>query len=109
MKGPVVVAREGEEIPLSKEEVSILSLGPKFCVLNNLNEEEFANNIEQAILKYKWDSMGDEKKEKDKEGADIAIDAILDEEEIIEAEEAIKEQEAQRRNIFDRDNKIWDY
>ena len=42
MRNPVVVCRRGESIQLSDDELSVLRLGPKFCVYANLDEEEFA-------------------------------------------------------------------
>ena len=83
MKGPVVVSKDGENLVIDDDENEFLSLGPKFCIFNYLDEEEYANNLEQAILKYKWDKMGEDKKNgKEKDPADDAINAVLDDDEI---------------------------
>ena len=58
---PVLVCRQGEEVYLSKNELSVLKLGPKFCEYNNLDEVEFEIEVEQMILKYKWETIGDDK------------------------------------------------
>ena len=80
MKGPVIVAGDDELINLDDDESEFLSLRPEYCIFKNLSEEEYENNVEQAILKYKWDSMGDEEKEKKPvDPADIAMEAVLDE------------------------------
>ena len=34
---------------------------PKFNILGHLSEENFEVELEQCILKYKWDVMGEEK------------------------------------------------
>ena len=41
--------------------MSVLKLGPKFCEYNNLDEVEFEIEVEQMILKYKWETIGDDK------------------------------------------------
>ena len=38
MRNPVVVEWEDEDIQLSEDEMDVLSLGPKFCLLKNLDE-----------------------------------------------------------------------
>ena len=60
LSDPMVVCRAGEDILLSEEELCVLRLGPKFCELDNLDEVNFEKEVEQTILKYKWDSMSDE-------------------------------------------------
>ena len=60
---PVVVCREGEEISLNEDEMSLLRLGPKFCEFTNLDEVDFEIEVEQMILKYKWETMKDAKDE----------------------------------------------
>ena len=54
---PVVVEGVGETIVLSEDEREALKLGPKFCVLNDLCEETFEADIEECLLKVKWDMM----------------------------------------------------
>ena len=63
LKGPVIVEREGHPLLLSRGERVILTLGPKFCVYEDCNEEKFVTNIEISFLKYKWDRMSDTDKE----------------------------------------------
>ena len=57
---PVIVQGLGETILLNDDEREALKLGPKFCVFNDLNEEVFEADIEECLLKVKWDMMGDE-------------------------------------------------
>ena len=38
---------------------------------------EFSNNLEQTIIKYKWNELGEEQNDKKKDSADIAIDFII--------------------------------
>ena len=104
MKGPVVVCREGEEIELSEGEKKVLMLGPKFCVLKNLDEGEFEGCVEECILKYKWDKMGEDGGNKKHEGdkdLDELLEALLDEEEAEKLEEDLLEIEAKRRTVYD--------
>ena len=61
---PVVVCRHGEEIVLSKDEQEILSLGGKFNILSNLDEENFEVEVEQMLMKYRWEIKGEENKTK---------------------------------------------
>ena len=112
LKGPVVVCEDGEEMNLTKEETEVHSLGPKFCILNDLKEEEFENNLEQALIKYKWEVMGEEIKKKKTCGedpADVAIDAILDENEKNEVEEQLRILEAKSRMVYDSGDGGWSY
>ena len=55
MNKPVIVCRNDEEIHLSDEELSELALGPKFCVFNNLNEETFDREVEECVIKFRWE------------------------------------------------------
>ena len=64
LRDPVIVCRQGEEVLLNDDEMSVLRLGPKFCEFSNLDEVNFEIEVEQTILKYKWDSMGDEASDK---------------------------------------------
>ena len=78
IKKPVLVEGEGESISLSDDECAALMLGPKFCLYNNLEEEEFETAVEECIMKVKWDLMGEEKKTKPGE-EDIALGILLGE------------------------------
>ena len=89
----------------------MLRLGPKFCEYVNLDEEKFEIEIEQAILKYKWETMSDEKgeDEKPRDLSDIARKVLIRElyttEEIEEMnedeEEAMRMRDAELRQVFD--------
>ena len=48
---PVVVRRDGEELELSENEMRVLALGPKFCVLKNLCEDTFIKEVEECIIR----------------------------------------------------------
>ena len=63
LKGPVIVEREGHPLTISRGETAVLTLGPKFCVYEDCNEERFVTNVEISFLKYKWDKMSDIEKE----------------------------------------------
>ena len=53
---------EGETIELSDDEYDLLRLGPKYCLYNKLNDEEFETDVEECLMKVKWDMMADDKK-----------------------------------------------
>ena len=72
MRDPVIVCKQDEEIKLNEDEMNVLRLGPKFCEFVNLDEESFEVEIEQTILKYKWETINDEK------GEDNGMDAYGD-------------------------------
>ena len=104
VKGPVLVCREGETLELSEDEQKVLMLGPKFCVLRDLDEANFEGDIEECIIKFKWDKMGDEgnkKKHKNDEDLDDLLEILLDEGEKQKLEEEILEMEARCRMIYD--------
>ena len=102
---PVIVLRENEVITLSKDEESVLALGPKFCVLNNLNDEEFERELEESIVKLRWELMSEELelKEKKKFGEEAwdNLNLFYTEEEL--RLEKIEKQldEAKMRQIYD--------
>ena len=60
----MIVCRGDEEIHLSDEELDVLALGPKFCIFNNLNEETFERELEECIIKFRWEMMGEENEAK---------------------------------------------
>ena len=107
MQEPVVVCMEGEVIELSEDEKDVLSLGPKFCVLNNLNEEEIEGEVEECIIKFRWEQMKDENDEKEhvKFGEDAleAINCLFEEDELIEHEDDAMLEEARTRIVYDPD------
>ena len=64
VRDPVIVQREGESIQLNEDEREVLRLGPKFCLYTNLSEEEYETDVEECVMKIKWDLMGEDKKPK---------------------------------------------
>ena len=52
---PVIVLRDGEELLLREAEMKVLSLGPKFCILNKICEESFEREVAECIVKYRWE------------------------------------------------------
>ena len=106
---PIIVCMEGEEILISENEAALLALGPKFCVINNLCEETFEVELESCIMKYKWESMGEEENnKKNKSKSDIAFEVLVqetyDEEEKAELWEDEQALEAELRMVFNPDD-----
>ena len=60
VKDPVVVCKMDEIIILTEDERDFLRLGPKFCVLKDLDEEEFETDLEECIMKIRWDMMSED-------------------------------------------------
>ena len=112
IKKPVIVEGEGETVTLSEEECEALMLGPKFCLYNNLEEEEFETALEECIMKVKWDLMGEERQPK---GGleEIAFKIALGEEECrqidLEKEEEDEIVCAEARSIFDVETKTFNF
>ena len=102
---PAVVCLDGEELKLDENEVQLLALGPKFCVMKNLCEETFEVELEECIMKYRWEIMAEEKSKKDEDQAYTLIEAFFtgkeNEEMNAEIEEARQIEEAKCRMIFD--------
>ena len=114
MKDPAVVMGEGEELRLTENEIDILRLGPKFCIFKNLCEEEFEADLEETIMKVKWDMMGDELNGKERTTDDIAMEVLLGKKECMRIDEEKEEEEeeikdAASRSIFDWDLKTVNY
>ena len=95
VKDPVIVEGIGEKIKLSEEEMDVLRLGPKFCLYVNLCEEESETDLEEAIIKIKWDLMSDDKNGKPGE-EDIALRILLGGNEC----DKIDEQKEEEERIF---------
>ena len=112
VKDPVIVEGIGEKIELNEDEMDILRLGPKFCLYVNLCEEEFETDLEEAIIKIKWDLMSDDKNGKPGE-EDIALRIVLGRNECDEIDEQKEEEErvlaAETKNPFDRGNMTFNY
>ena len=106
MSEPIIVCREGEEINMTNDELEILASGPKFCILNNLSDEKFEGELEQMIVKYRWELMGqdlEDQKRKNMQDSDKAIEAILDEDELEDCKEHEKMEDGKKRMVFDRE------
>ena len=96
-----VVSKPGRNVAIDEDEKNILKLGPKFCILAQLDEERFENELEQTIMKVKWENMGNEEKVRKKSLCDVAIECILDEEQLRECEEHEEIMEAKARMVYD--------
>ena len=77
VKNPIIVEFEGETVALSDDEIEVLKLGPKFCVYVDLDSEEFETDLEESILKVKWDMMTTDNVKTDKGLEDVALEALL--------------------------------
>ena len=112
VRDPVVVLREGETIQLSDDEREVLKLGPKFCLYTILNEEEFQTNVEECIMKIKWDLMGEDKKPKSG-NENIALRILLGDDVCEDIDDELEEEQeivdAETRNIFDNVKKEFNF
>ena len=110
---PIIVCMDGEEILISEDEASVLALGPKFCVMADLSEELFEAEIEECIMKYRWELMGEEEhKTRKKSKSDVAFEVVLSElfseEEKSKFEEEQELQEAESRMVYRPQEGIFD-
>ena len=79
IKKPVIVSSVDETVNLSEDELNVLKLGPKYCMFVDLDDEKFETDVEEMIMKTKWDLMSDD--DRDKPGLeDIALNVLLGEE-----------------------------
>ena len=105
---PCIVCYEDENIVISDEEAELLALGPKYNIRNKLDEELFLCEIEECVIKLRWEMMGDEIKKKNDDEAYKNIELFFTEEENEEINEEIREMEdiefAKARMIFDPEN-----
>ena len=108
-KDPSVVCGNGKKLQMSDEEMALLRIGPKFNVMGKLCEERFEVELEQAIMKVKWEIMGNEEKLRKKSESDVNIESILDEEELRECEEYVEMMNAKTRMIFDVEKNVIDF
>ena len=109
LKGPVIVEREGHPLTLSKGERAALSLGPKFCVYEDCNEERFVTNIEISFLKYKWDKMSEIEKEPYNEKSKIKISSETQSRPVHDGEPVEKDENTAKRDLStpqDEDKRI---
>ena len=84
--------REGEEILLDDNEREALKLGSKFCVLSRLDDEEFEVDVEEMIMKLKWDMMGDSGVQESRDKANVAMEILLGKD-VYQAIDAEKQEE----------------
>ena len=102
--------REGEEFSINEEEMSVLRLGPKFCEYMSLSDVNFEIEVEQTVLKYKWETM-DEVKENDNDedpsilARNILYEELFTKDEIEdmrdEEDEELMMRDAEMRSVFD--------
>ena len=106
---PMLVKFEDEEMSINEDEKNFLRLGPKFCVYKPLTEEDFEIELEQAIVKFRWEIMGEELEKKNRSLSDVAIEAIQDEDEIEECREHEQMLMGKARMVFDRESVTMDF
>ena len=99
-RDPVIVENTGETIVLSKDELELLRLGPKYCLFVNLTEENFETDVEEAVMKIKWDLMGDDGKTPPGE-EDIAHRIVLGDNEC----DRIEEEREEEMDIVDAESR----
>ena len=110
LREPEVVVRGGEELTVTEEEKEVLALGPKFCVRKSLKMEDFEIEMEECIAKIKWWLREEEEKgNTEKDPGDVAIMAILPDEEREEVEEHEEMKEASRRLVYHPEEKKWNF
>ena len=97
MMGPVIVG--GNIHLLSKEEVAVLSRGPKFTIRRILSRERFLIELEKAFVKLRWELKDME------DDLDDTVIEMTDEEraEDTRVKEAAELLAAQSRMTFDED------
>ena len=106
---PMLVKFEDEEMSINEDEKNFLRLGPKFCIYKPLTEEEFEIELEQAIVMFRWEVMGEELEKKNRNLSDVAIEAIQDEDEIEECREHEQMLMGKARMVFDRESVTMDF
>ena len=106
---PSIVCGEGVELIVDDDELELLRLGPKFNVLARLNEEAFECELEQMLMKVKWEMMSNEDKVRKRQTCDVAIDLVIDEEQKLECEEHVEMLEAKTRMVYDVERNKFDY
>ena len=110
---PVIVCMEGEVIELDEDEKSVLLLGPKYCILKNLCEESFEREVEECVIKYRWELKKNEREEDEikRFGEDIMenINCIFDEEELEQHDEDKLMEEAKARMVFDEEGMSFNF
>ena len=104
-----VVCKPGQGLMIDEDEQNLLKLGPKFSILTRLDDERFENELEQAIMKMRWDKMGIDDENKKKSESDAAIELVLDEEQVEECREYEEMIEARTRMIYDVEGNNLDF
>ena len=100
IKEPVIVTSEGETVEIDDDEMNLLKLGPKFCLFVNLDDETFESDLEEMIMKIKWDMMADDDREKP--GLeDIALRVLLGDDLCTEIDDE-REEEMELREAVSR-------
>ena len=94
---------EGKDckISITEEEKTLLKLGPKFCMLRNLIEEEFEADLEECFVKIKWAMMGDEGDE-GRKLEDITLEIALGK----KVCQTIKEEKKEERDILEAETRM---
>ena len=100
LRGPVIV---DDDINLNKDEIAVLTRGPKFAIRKKLSLEQFLNNLESCLIKHRWDSKNNDLGEAETEVMTNAVDED-DEEETKRIEEEGEMMEAKSRLIFDQED-----
>ena len=104
-----VVCGPEQSVIIDEDERNLLKLGPKFCILANLDEEKFENELEQTIMKVKWDCMSDDEKKRKRSLCDIAIYCVQDEDQREECRVYEEIKEAKSRMIYDNETNSLDF
>ena len=73
----LIVCKKDEDLTLSEDEMSVLRLGPKFCEYKNLCDEAFEVEIEQTLMKYKWETRDEENENKIDDRKECSIKRIV--------------------------------
>ena len=97
VKGPVVVG--GNTSLLNKDEVAVLTRGPKFTIRRALNRERFRVEAEKSYIKVRWTKRDEDNDDNDMDGMKVT------EEEQKRVDDIAEVQEAKSRIIFDLDAK----
>ena len=90
-----------KEIKLSKCERAFLRKGPKFMLRQELNENEFAVELQKMIIKDKFDKTDSVEGEDDPDSCEL--DSCEDEEE--KAKDKVQELDARARLVYDKADK----
>ena len=60
---------DGTNVEISKAEVSVLSLGPKFAIFEEVNPESIEIELEKSLVKLRWDRMNKGEDDEEEEEA----------------------------------------